>query len=85
MQITDKTTGLRIEVDFSQLTALGTYKNNWRERTVTLWSHPTDETKVISVGVPFNPKFNSGEPIVCVENRSDYRHQLLNNDWRDYN
>lgn len=47
---------------------LVTVRNEWRQRLVTVYSHPTEDTKVITVGKPFN----GGEPIICLESRDDW-------------
>ena len=47
---------------------IGRLKNNWRKRRVLVYEHPCDTSKVISVGYPFG----GGDPIVCVERRSDW-------------
>ena len=59
----------------------GVFNNNWRQRRVEVRKHPTDPTKVVSVGHPFD----NSEPIVCVESRDHYIPQLDGDDWRDYN
>lgn len=47
---------------------IGLLKNNWRQRHVTIYDHPTNPEMVVSVGVPFN----NTEQIVCVEERTAY-------------
>ena len=48
---------------------IGRLRNDWRQRHVTVYDHPTDPDQVISVGVPFD----GSKPIVCEEPRSAYR------------
>jgi hypothetical protein len=45
-----------------------TVKNNWRQRLVTVYSHPTDANSVVTVGKPFD---GSG-PIICIERREEW-------------
>lgn len=71
---------MKTSIDYTKLTKLGTYRNAWRERDVTLYAHPTDETKVISVGVGIHDK----QEIVCEEDRSSYRRQLVFKDWSTF-
>ncbi len=72
---------MKTEINYSKLKKLGTYRNNWRERQVTLYVHPTDETRLISVGV----SFHDGQEIVCDEPRNSYPRQLVHNDWSAFN
>jgi hypothetical protein len=50
---------------------IGKLRNNWRGRMVDVYDHPSDPSKVVSVGRPIDPK-GPAEPIVCVESRADY-------------
>lgn len=47
---------------------IGLLRNNWRRRHVVVYNHPSDAAKVVSVGHPYD----GGEPIVCVELRTEY-------------
>lgn len=47
---------------------IGLLRNNWRQRQVTVYEIPGDAENVRSVGVPFD----GGEPVECVELRSQY-------------
>lgn len=68
---------MKSEIDYTKLKKIGTYRNNWRERDVTLYEHPTDAARVISVGVGIH----NGKEVVCDESRADYRRQLVHGDW----
>jgi hypothetical protein len=66
--------------DFRTDLCIGRFKNNWRQRYVSLYPHPTDSLKVVSVGTPFD----GSDPIICEEQRSAYGRQLVNGDWSDF-
>ena len=51
---------------------LFTVRNNYRERTVTVYNHPTDTELLITVGKPFD----GGGPAICWERKSDWRSSL---------
>lgn len=34
---------------------IGTFRNEWRQRTVYIYNHPTDAGCVVTCGVPFAP------------------------------
>jgi hypothetical protein len=40
--------------DIQKFPYLGAMINNWRERNVALFAHPTDETLLVSVGITFD-------------------------------
>ena len=46
---------------------LGRFINEWRQRTVAIYEHPTNAFKVITVGRPFD----GGKAIECEEYRKD--------------
>ena len=54
-----------------------TVHNEWRQREVTVYKHPTDENKVVSVGIPFGCGINSA--IICEENVSEWKGHLDEN------
>lgn len=60
---------------------LVTVKNNWRQRMVTVFPHPTDTTKVVTVGKPFN----GTEPIICIESREDWGACIAKGGFQVYN
>jgi len=68
--------------DALQLEYIGQYRSNWRRRTISLYVHPTDAAKVVSVGVPFDKSY---DPVVCIEERRQYGRQLEYDDWSDTN
>ena len=47
---------------------IGCLTNNWRQKWVTVYAHPTNKTQVISVGRTFDGKHTD----VCVEDRQAY-------------
>lgn len=47
---------------------IGRMVNKWRQRMVAVYEHPTDTTKLVTVGRPFD----GSAPIECVENRTDW-------------
>lgn len=47
---------------------LGVFINEWRQRTVSIFTHKNSPSCVITVGRPFD----DSTEIVCVEQRSDY-------------
>jgi len=57
----------------TKLLLIGVLQNNWRLRLVEVYLHPNDETKVVSIGRPFN----GSDPIVCVENKDAYRNTIF--------
>ena len=77
MTETFNTSGLT-EAEIEKLPKLGEFRNNWRQRHVTLYAHPHLSEAVVSVGVGF------GEALkyryVATEARSDYERQL-GGDW----
>ena len=49
-----------------------TVRNNWRCRMVSVYDHPTDTSKLITVGKPFD----GGGPAICVEDRTAWSYEL---------
>jgi hypothetical protein len=49
---------------------IGRLKNNWRQRDVTVYDHPTNPNMVVSVGVPFGS--SEKDAVVCVEEREAF-------------
>ncbi len=64
-------------------TKLGTFTNRWRQREVTLYAHPHDRHKVLSVGVGFGEAQHT--TTICSEKRAEYPRQLEQNDWSPFN
>jgi hypothetical protein len=60
---------------------LGTFRNNWRARTVTLHVHNSDPLRVVSIGVANG----SGDRFICSEERECFKRQLVFNDWTPFN
>ncbi len=52
--------------------SIGHVKNNWRKRHVSIFAHPTDAMKVITVG----KGFNDGSDANCVENLDDWKNEI---------
>lgn len=46
--IIKQTTAPHAEFETEQLTVIGTFKNEWRMRHVSIYDHPTDDTLVIT-------------------------------------
>ena len=46
--------------------------NNWRQRTIRLYAHPTDTDRVVSVGV----SFDLSTRVVADESRSEWAREL---------
>jgi hypothetical protein len=68
--------------DCAKMHLYGTFKNNWRRRTVSVYKHPTyPNSVVITVGVPMD----GGEPVICEEDIVYYCNRINNNDWQAYN
>ncbi len=77
---------MKSEINYTKLTKLGTFRNNWRERIVTLYEHPTDANMVISVGESVHKdQMGRATEFVCEERRGDYQRQLVRGDWSTYN
>lgn len=51
---------------------IGFLNNKWRQRQVTVYDHPTDPAKVVSVGIPYGAERKRSGWVVCVEPRADY-------------
>ena len=62
--------------DRSTLTFRGKFRNNWRQRWVEVYDHPTNPDKVVAFGLPFDGR----KEVICVEDRSEYTRQL-NGNW----
>lgn len=52
-----------------KLPVLKTFKNDWRQRYVTVYQHPDNNNMVISVGIPFN----GGGATICEETKENYQ------------
>ena len=55
--------------DIAALPVIGKTVNNWRQRNITLHAHPTDPTRLVSVGVTFD----GAVTVVCDESRDEWR------------
>jgi len=60
--------------EFEVTKKLGHSRNNWRMREVGVWEHPTDPSKVITVGVGFGGGFDCN----AVEDRDVWVHVIGN-------
>lgn len=72
---------MQTTIDYTKLKKVGTFRNNWRERIVTLYEHPTDPKMVVAVGVGIH----NNKEVVCEEAKTDYPRQLKHNDWSPFN
>lgn len=54
------------------LPVIFTVRNNWRKRNVTVYKHPTDTRKVISVG----RLFDGGGPFVNLDDADNWKSEL---------
>lgn len=72
---------MQTKINYTKLKLLGTFRNNWRERNVSLYEHPTDPESIVSVGVGFH----DGKETVCEELRIAYMSQLEHNNWEPIN
>jgi hypothetical protein len=68
LQDESNTTQYTLE-QIKKLPVLKTFKNDWRQRYVTVHQHPDDKNMVISVGIPFN----KGGATICEETKADYQ------------
>jgi hypothetical protein len=73
-------TGLEMTV-IEALPRIGTFRSNWRGRTVSVYDHPDPASwnTVITVGV------GEHETVVCAESRNHYAQRITRNDWSDDN
>ena len=51
---------------------IGRLDNKWRRRKVSVHEHPSDPTRVISVGL----RYDGGDPVVCEEPRCYYEREI---------
>lgn len=47
---------------------LGMTKNNWRQRNIALYQHPTEEDKVVSHGATFDNRMI----VICVDKKEEW-------------
>ena len=69
------------EEQIKEFPLLGTFKNNWRRRTVSVYEHPDQPTRVVTVGRGQGPY---DDTVICSEFRDGYGRQLQFGDWSDY-
>lgn len=62
------------EAEVQQLPLIHGFRNEWRQRHVYIHAHPTDETKVITMGYPLAASGGIAlvKPVICVEDRKLY-------------
>lgn len=65
---------MKIE-EAEKLKVITSFTNTWRQRFVKIYEHPTDNTRVITIGLPLV----GGTPILCDEERGLYWQQLREN------
>jgi hypothetical protein len=76
--------GITID-DVKNYKLLGAYNNYWRKRRVEVYEHPSDPSKIVTVGYPMPNNEIHSEPIVCVESYDGtVRGRVEYNDWSDY-
>lgn len=51
---------------------LGEFINDWRRRSVAIYDHKEDDTKVITVGIHLDVK----QAFICIEDKKDYEGTL---------
>ncbi len=59
-------------VEILQQPVLHHYKSNWRQRDVTLFEHPEDNTRVLSIGITFC----GSKMIVCDDPKTSFEYEL---------
>jgi hypothetical protein len=69
-----------VQQDVASFIFCGRFQNYWRGRLVEVYYHPTDDSKVVTVGIPHD----GSEAIVCVEDIALYAGRINNNDWSAY-
>ena len=60
---------------------IGSFQNYWRRRTVHILRHPSDPAKVVTVG----HAHDNSAIYVCTEAASEYKRQLVHDDWDPFN
>lgn len=58
--------------DIKKMEPIGKCRNNWRQRNITLYQHPTLPDRILSIGIHFNEE----QTIVCDELKQDHRNTL---------
>lgn len=51
------------------------FTNNWRQRFIEIYQHPTAENRVLTIG----SNLDKSAQIVCDEHRDDYKREIENN------
>jgi len=67
-----------IESEVQKLPLIHSFINKWRHRYVYIHEHPTDLTKVITMGYPLSARGGIAlvKPVICVEDKETYYHIL---------
>jgi len=62
------------EIDVQKFTLLHTFRNEWRQRQVYIYEHPTDTDKVITMGyqIAASGGVTTIPPVICIEKRLLY-------------
>lgn len=50
------------------------FTNNWRQRFVEIYQHPTNEERVLTIG----SNLDKSAQIVCEEHHDDYKREIEN-------
>lgn len=57
-----------------------TVQNNWRQRNVTVYEHPSDAGKVVSVGISFDQRM----VVIAEETREEWARQIEELPWQQH-
>ena len=58
--------------EIREFTVLKYVRNEWRQRNITLYQHPTEEDKIVSAGL----SFDQTQVVVCVETKEEWAREL---------
>jgi hypothetical protein len=66
------------EAEVQQFPLLHSFRNEWRQRHVAIHEHPTDPTKVVTMGYSLAASggITTIPPVICVEDKAAYK-QIL--------
>jgi hypothetical protein len=66
------------EAEVQKFPLIHTFRNEWRQRWVYIHKHPTDETKVVTMGYPMAASGGVAlvSPVICIEDKKAYE-QIL--------
>jgi len=62
------------EADVQNFTLIHAFRNEWRQRYVCIHEHPSDPTKVVTMGyvLAATGGVTTIPPVICIEDRSRY-------------